>query len=180
MGVEEKEEFNFNTLRKLLHDEKEAGNRLVSLPDDLQLRVAKCIAKFNSDLEKGMDLEALRARENFKSAFRELVTLRLRKIVQRASYADLGTDNGDMKPDDLEVYEKVISFVEARKQRLADVLEGRVQQIQRNKKVRILKDIPQYIGSDKGAYGPFRKDEVLELPDAELEWLVKNGFAESL
>ncbi len=178
MGGEEKEEMGINLLRRLLHEEKHSGNKLVSLPDDLVQRASIYITTLNARLAKNMELETLKAKESFKSAFHELITHRMRKVLTRASYADLGTDTSDMKGGDLSFYEIVLTHLDAQRRRMDDLLEGRVQ-MHKDKKVRILKDIPQYIGSDKKTYGPFKKDDVLELPDEELGWLVKNNFAES-
>lgn len=46
--------------------------------------------------------------------------------------------------------------------------------------VRIVKAIPEIVGSDSNSYGPFKEDDVVELPRDNAEILVKKGFAESI
>ncbi len=49
-----------------------------------------------------------------------------------------------------------------------------------NLKVRLTCDLPKFIGTDKGIYGPFKKDEEAELPSAVAELLMKKGRATSI
>lgn len=45
-------------------------------------------------------------------------------------------------------------------------------------KVKIIKDIEAYKGLDGNTYGPYKQDEIVSLPKAEVEWLMKAKMAE--
>ncbi|MFH1788727.1 MAG: hypothetical protein ABH834_05060 [Candidatus Altiarchaeota archaeon] len=46
--------------------------------------------------------------------------------------------------------------------------------------VRIVKAIPEIVGSDSNSYGPFKEDDVVELPRENADILLKRGFAEAV
>ena len=45
-------------------------------------------------------------------------------------------------------------------------------------KVKVIKDSEAYKGLDGNVYGPFKKEELVSLPKAEVDWLVKAKIAE--
>lgn len=52
-----------------------------------------------------------------------------------------------------------------------------------NKKIVLLKDVPVFVGGDINntiKLGPFKKDETIEVPTTEAEWLIKSGFAKDI
>jgi DNA replication initiation complex subunit (GINS family) len=44
--------------------------------------------------------------------------------------------------------------------------------------VRIIKAIPEIVGADSKSYGPFKEDDIVELPTENAEILIKHGVAE--
>jgi len=44
--------------------------------------------------------------------------------------------------------------------------------------VRIVKAIPEIVGADSKPYGPFKEDDVVQLPRENADILIKHGFAE--
>jgi hypothetical protein len=68
-------------------------------------------------------------------------------------------------------YKKAIEGIEAIEQgtRTADSI-----------KIKFLKDVPEFVGSDKKDYGPFKKDEIAKLPEKEGKLLIKKGIAEPM
>ncbi len=47
-------------------------------------------------------------------------------------------------------------------------------------RVRIMNDLPKFLGQDKNIYGPFKKDDLVELPASLTNILLKKGRAELL
>ena len=47
-------------------------------------------------------------------------------------------------------------------------------------RVRFLKDVPEFVGMDLKTYGPFRKNEVSEIPEENANLFVKHGIAERI
>ncbi|MFH1125739.1 MAG: hypothetical protein V1703_01320 [Candidatus Altiarchaeota archaeon] len=48
---------------------------------------------------------------------------------------------------------------------------------ERKVKVRILKPMPSIVGSDMKSYGPFKEDDIFELPESSATVLIKKEFA---
>ena len=48
------------------------------------------------------------------------------------------------------------------------------------KKVKILKDIPQYIGSDGNMYGPYKINTSVSIPANEVDFLISNKMAKEI
>jgi DNA replication initiation complex subunit (GINS family) len=56
--------------------------------------------------------------------------------------------------------------------------EGLVKTDERKVKVRFLKPMPAIVGSDLNNYGPFKEDDVFELPETNAVLLIKQRLAE--
>ncbi len=52
--------------------------------------------------------------------------------------------------------------------------------MENKKQIKVIKYIEEYRGIDGNIYGPYRVGDIVELPNEEAEWLIKNGFGEPL
>ena len=48
------------------------------------------------------------------------------------------------------------------------------------KKVKFLNDMPQFVGQDMKEYGPYDKEQIVEVPLSIADLLIKQGVVESL
>jgi DNA replication initiation complex subunit (GINS family) len=87
----------------------------------------------------------------------------------------------NLMPQELDFYNRIIIAVEENR---TAVLESKVEPIPPQEeakaqvKVRIRKAMPAIAGSDGKEYGPFREDDVVELPTDSAELLLSRNIAE--
>ena len=106
----------------------------------------------------------------------ELFTVRLRKISNLAAlHLDASFHNTEnMTKEEEDVYYAMIEFLKAKR---AEMLEkARTISKEKVKMLRILEDIPAFRWKDQ-VYGPFKKEDVVMLPDEVREILINRGKA---
>jgi len=95
-----------------------------------------------------------------KTKFSELLALRVGKIVS--------LKDQNFMPEEEKVFKEISELIKKYKKTLSE------ETVPRTLKVKLEKDLPVIIGPDLKTYGPFRKDEEVELPVEMGILLIKN------
>ncbi len=175
----------YDELFEAWRKEKESPD-LQHLPKNFYTRLADYMRRIREE-RRMMDEESIRGKllrreeENVRRMITDLIQTRYKKISQiiaKREIAPLTT----LTEEEENLYNGLSSHAEAYDTLLKDILQGQKPKIKRLKTkgfmvVRILKEIPQIVGSDMKTYGPFKPEDIATLPEENAKALIKQGAA---
>lgn len=161
----------YSELREIQKKELEGG-ALVELDADFYSQVLELLNERKEEAKKG-SMIVIREYENLKRILSTIIAKREEKIVLMAlrsekSHIGLTTEEKD-------VYLKVQQIISEHREKCYLCEESKESSI---KKLKIVKDMEKYKGTDEKIYGPFKTGEEHFLPNPEAEWLLKEKIAE--
>lgn len=152
------------------------------MPKDLIEDVKGRVEKLTVELQeaRGLQLELLKTElDRIKTIVNAIFELRRNKVA--TLFANGIEVNKELLTDfELEFYEGLIRADESRKLGVASLLTAPPREDQKRILVRILKDVPPFVGIDLRTYGPFRAEDVALIPIQNAEVLIKQGLATGL
>jgi len=157
-------------------------NKLLELPENFAQKITeylKEIAEENKMLDKRtVKANLLKSEErNVKRILSDLMKFRCNKLIKNAKK---GLKIQGLLSIEEEVYFKLSSSLETYQAFAKELLHGRggkVKSVHKFVVLRILRDIPEIIGSDMKVYGPFKIEDIAALPQDNAKVLVKQGLA---
>ena len=191
----------FSELRKAQKKEKRQ-EELSDLEDNFILRVSNYL-----EMKKDVDD---REYKSAKRVFDKIIGLRQQKIVKQAKFAvksDKGENsNLNLLPREQELFlelknlfqdfnhniERMINGEESIEQPDIDLDETEEQDSEETSEdeseeveegyqiVKIISDVPEFMGTDLESYGPFEEGEEVQIPEDNAEILVNRGNAEEI
>lgn len=190
----------FSELRKVQKKEKRQED-LSELEDNFILRVSNYL-----EMKKDVDD---REYKSAKRVFDKIIGLRQEKIVKNAKFAvksDKNNSSVNLLPREKELFlelknlfrdfnqkvEKMVDGEESVETPDIDLEEGEKieegSEIEEEKQgaeegydiVKIISEVPEFMGTDLESYGPFDEGEEVEIPEDNAEILVNRGNAEEL
>jgi len=174
------EELDYKKLRNIQRDERD-GTALTPLPDDFYTKMEKFIRAKKDEIRKSNSLSDIKELENIAKTLRGIRELREQKIVFKALKSEKRDVEG-MTKDERRAYEKVAEVLADSRARVDDILQDaepdETTEGKPFRKIRALKEVPAYKGTDAVTYGPFKLGDEMLLPEHEAEWLVKEKLAE--
>lgn len=183
-------DFSFDELRDLHRKEKkETGPS--ELDENFYKKLALLIKEIKQDYENNPDTEKLRELENINKLANDLFFLREQKLVLKAlrSVRTGKKKKENLTPEEEQVFDSIVEILEQNRKFFKSVLNGiypetKIPKTILNKEehkivlIRILKDVPRFVGTDSKEYGPFTKNDMVKLPEAEANILLKRNLAE--
>lgn len=181
-------DIDYERLRSIYRLEKEAS-KLTHLEPDFYELLEKYVAEEKEKLSEAMsrlDITAMKRFMNLKKLIQEFVFLREKKIIR---YALFSLVEGSPEPENLVGWEKDL-YTEVKEvlgkyvSRINRIFEGENREERGEEKplnvvrVRILEDIPTFVGTDFKEYGPYRSGEIVEMPKEVADVLTRRGLAE--
>ncbi|MEM3555445.1 MAG: hypothetical protein QXF56_01870 [Candidatus Micrarchaeia archaeon] len=168
------EELTYEELRRIQARER-ASPVLQSLPQGFYKAVGKLIEKKNSSLKSNFSLTEAKEYENILKVIEDIYERRKQKIVMKAMRSG---EEGALAEEEKEFFSKIRKVIEEEAESFKKnigVVEGERESI---KRIKILKHLPKFVGSDLKVYGPFEEGASVELPEREAQLLVRRGVAE--
>ncbi len=173
---------DFEELRRLYRNEKN-NPELSKLEPNFLSELAEYLEKKREEYIKAIKagIEPSEELHNIERLARELIELRLRKILKKA----LATKQQELKEnlfsEEQTLYENIIKALEDF-QKAIDEAFGIKETTAREKvlnmiSLEILEDVPAFVGTDLKEYGPFDKGSVIELPAEVAEILLERNLA---
>ncbi len=185
----------YETIRTVHRSEKD--EQLQQLPDNFFEAVKNWLAHKRTN----KDTYSLLETENAKKLLEDIINRREKKIVLAA----LRTIRGELPPKNLtdseqkffddmvislkqfreKIKEEIMSFDEIVEQKIEDTkkiveeLKPEVK-IEDKKMIRILNNVPKFVGADMKNYGPFAKGDVVSLPDEIMNLLIARSMGENV
>lgn len=184
---------DYETLRNVQRAEKNKS-RLSEIPEGFYNELRELIRESMKRYKETRDLGDLRNFENIVRVARDVFYTRQQKIIMKA-YRNVRTqeyDDNGMVSEEKEFYQKLVDIIQKNAEFFESmVVNGEepptqnVQEISEGTEkdlnivmVRILKDIPRFVGSDLNEYGPYEPNQIVKLPKKEAEFLVSKNLAE--
>lgn len=190
----------FSELRKAQKQEKRQED-LSDLEDDFILRVSNYL-----EMKKDVDD---REYKSAKRVFDKIIGLRQEKIVKQAKFAVKSEDGGSSElsllPREKELFLELKDIFQGFNQNIEKMIKGEesietpdidldeeedktepeVEEQEENAEegyemVKIISDVPEFMGTDLESYGPFEEGEEVEIPEDNAEILVNRGNAEEI
>lgn len=193
------EALTFSDLRKIQKQEKRQ-EELSDLDDNFLLKVSQYLER-----KQGVDE---REYKNAKRVLDKIIGLRQDKIVKNAKISvksDVKSSNLNLLPREQEFYREVKNKFNSFSDKIDDVVdqdpsdveEMETEEIQPDHEpeeeeeesrqiedgyelVKIISDVPEFMGTDLESYGPFDEGEEVELPEENADILVNRGSAEKV
>jgi len=115
-----------------------------------------------------------------KECLEKLYLQRVNKIIHHAGRMSPGAKQPEnIHPEELQLYTQITEAVTGNR---AAVLEKKIEVVEEQGKptlkVKMKKALPAIVGSDLKEYGPFREDDVAELPEDNARMLIQRDIAE--
>ncbi|MBU3896851.1 MAG: hypothetical protein KJ697_02875 [Nanoarchaeota archaeon] len=185
----------YETIRSVHRNEKD--DVLQQLPEGFYMSVKNWLIHKRTNHDTYSLLEA----ENAKKLLEDIINRREKKIVLSA----LRTMRGELPPKSLteseqrffdsivftlkqfreKIKEESMSYDEIVQQKIDDtkkLVDDMNSEIKMDNKkmVKMLEDMPAFVGTDSNSYGPFKKGDVVSLPDDVMTLLLARGTAEDI
>ncbi len=137
-------------------------------------------------LDSLRDFSAIKARNfsNLKRIVEEIFSLREKKLLNKALISSRTGDFDEtgLSSSEKETFKQLIEIIEAHKESLNLLFEADSKKKASGKdlnkvSLRILKDVPSFVGADMKEYGPFSKDDSVELPEKVAKLLLSRKIA---
>ncbi len=165
----------YRTLLDML-DRERSSSKLTEIDENLYKEILDFVRKTQIE-EFRDDIEKIKIFIKIKETLSELLFKRVEKMVLYALYAS--RDKEYIEPRNIMSSEK--EFYSEILRKIKEKLEEIEKKEDNNKiTVRILKDLPEIVGIDGKIYGPFKKEDVVNLPKENAEALIKRGVAEEI
>ncbi len=164
----------YETIRKLIQDEK-ASKNLVELPEDFFDNVKIYLEK-KSRLDRNK--ENAWEFENAKMEIERLLEIREQKILSLAlNHVRTGTSPANMTPEEMGFFRKIVENLKEFRNLRKETLEGKPE---KRIVLALLEDMPEFVGANMKTYGPFRKGDVVTLPEENASLLLEKGMAKRI
>jgi len=122
--------------------------------------------------------------QNARLMIQGLVQIRYHKVLARlVKGEEIGGDA--LTPEEKMIYSGISPFSEAIRSFVQAVIRGQTAKPkteigQKRVVLRFVKEVPEIIGSDMKTYGPFKVEDVADLPVENTRILIKQGLAEKV
>ncbi|MCX8166902.1 MAG: hypothetical protein N3E37_03555 [Candidatus Micrarchaeota archaeon] len=167
-------QLDYNTLRELYRQESKQAE-LTKVPDDFYQKLNSLLIETKTLANKSQKLEKLIEYKNMINIAESFVNIRIRKIIRLASLLDneLLTKK-KLTHEEEEFAKNLINVIKDFKTK--HTYKEDMEQ-HSHKKIVILQEVPEYVGKDGKTYGPFNKNQVVDLPVEESDYLISTQFA---
>jgi len=192
-------EINYSRLRSLYRLEKQSQTRLTRVEPDFYELLRKYVEQEKKEVERAwreQDIQRLVLFANLVKLINDIIAIRQRKIVMLAlaSMFDDAWEPENLVGWERDLYRDVVDTVRRYRDRaLAEVglaektvpVEQDMERVGEGEekrlktvRVKILRAVPEFVGTDFKTYGPYAAGEVAELPQDIADILLVRNLAE--
>lgn len=176
-------EISFEALRKVQLEEKRSPS-LTLLSDDFYSKYTGLMHQQEGQLRQGFSLEAASVHESTRRVLRDVWERRQQKLALKALQDAKGgqTNAQGLATEEQHLYNALYTlFVQGEnvfaQRGVGPELTEPAKEILASMLVRVLTDLPAFVGPDGQSHGPFRADQVVELPSEVATLLQRRGAA---
>ena len=159
----------FEYIREIFENEKKE-TKLSKIDEDFFEKIRKYLQFKEKAYEETKNEKIYQELKTAKRMIEEIFNIRLKKIINSIFiFLKTGVLPENMLKSEEEIFFKMIDLMKEYKKKM---------KIEKNLvKIKMNFDIPQFIGPDGKTYGPFKKDEIVELDENIANYLLLNNFA---
>lgn len=171
------ETITFELIRRIQREEQRVP-RLTKLPAQFYTNVRTYLKRKQTLDNRKSAIEG----KNAERLVEDIFSRRERKIVNAALVAArTGIPPENLTDEEREYFNSILSITKARREGFLDkVVEKPAEQKETAKLIVFKEEVPAFIGVDEKNYGPFKKGDVANLPDQNMQVLIERGVAEEL
>jgi DNA replication initiation complex subunit (GINS family) len=178
-------ELTYDELRRLQRKEM-ASATLVPLSDTFYADASALLEKHNHVLRESFSLELAREYENTLKIVRDIYTRREGKVLLRAMRAArTGEEIDGLASEEKALLSSVVTLLEKNRERFEHRLSPKntpasapIPEIRL--KLKLLMDLPEFVGLDGNTYGPFKCGAESILAPDEAQRLIRRGAANEI
>ncbi|HLD58757.1 MAG TPA: hypothetical protein VI977_03905 [archaeon] len=177
-------QISYEEIRRIHRLEKNSS-RLVEVEEDFFDSMSEFVKQQKEAYLKSLKtFSATKARDfvNLKKMVEEIFSMREKKLLNKAL---VSSRTGEIVEEKIAVQEKktftaLLKTLNAHQEILQDIfsVESETDKNPEEIRIKILENIPSFVGADMNEYGPFEKDSVLELPEKVSSLLVSRKLAQ--
>ncbi len=175
---------SYEEIRKIHREEKNSSS-LTPLPEnflDMLEAFLEDERKKYFDAAKSFSVAETKKYENLLKMIEDIFSLREKKLLNKVL---VSSRTGEEKLEGLiymekEAFRKISSVLQENKEKITEISKNRKKKTTTEVKLKILRDIPEFVAEDTRTYGPFNKEQMVSLPSAVAEFLVRKNFAEKV
>ncbi|MEK6958286.1 MAG: hypothetical protein AABW99_04900 [archaeon] len=166
-------ELSYDEIRRIHRLEKNTV-KLVEVEPEFYNGLYSFLSQEKQDyLASLKDFSSTKARDfvNLKKMVEEIFAMREKKILNRALVSSRTKESSDehLALQERKMFHEILSTIEKHNSLLEEIFSGGAKRSGDKKdlnklSVKILSDIPEFVGSDMDDYGPFQKGAVVSLP----------------
>ena len=159
----------FDQIREIFENEKK-DVKLSKIDDNFFEKVKKYLEMKERAYEETKNEKILQEIKTAKRMIDEIFNTRLKKLINSVFiFLKTGVLPENMLKIEEEIFFKIIDIIKEFKKKV---------KIEKNiVKVKMNFDIPSFVGPDGKTYGPYKKDEIVELDENIANYLILNNFA---
>lgn len=182
-------ELDYDEIRKIYRLEKNTS-KLVEVKDDFFDSLTEFLVKEKQsyfDSMKDLDFTKARAFTNLKKMVEEILSLRQKKILSKALISSKTSEpnNELMAEEEKKMFIQILKVLEEHNSLIQSVFIGKQNKSIKEKDlnkvlVKVLSEIPSFIGTDMKEYGPFKKNQTVKLPSKIAKLFVSRNIGEKL
>ncbi len=181
-------ELNYDEIRRIYRLEKNTS-KLVEVPEDFFYSLADFIVQEKEnyfDSMKDLNFGKARGFTNLKKMVEEILSLRQKKILSKALVASKTSEENEeiMSSEEKKLFDEMLKVLNSHNSLIESVFVGKKKTVKEkdlNKVlVRILSDVPSFIGTDMKEYGPYKKNEKVKLPPKIAKLFVSRKIGEKV
>lgn len=166
---------DYGVLRDIQRQEL-SSPRLSKLDEDFYSQIKDFLSSKKDDAFSSNSILKIREYENLQKIVVSIKEKREEKIFLMALRGD--KVNGSLTPEEKDLFDELVEVLGKFRGDVDGSIQDPGEMRKEELKVKVIKDIEAYKGLDGNVYGPFKKEELVSLPKAEVDWLVKAKIAE--
>lgn len=164
----------FETIRKIVMEER-GSKTLAALPDDFFDSVQVYFEKKSQVSREGEDHWEI---DTAKRWLQDLLEIRERKLLSQALfYVRSGAPSPNMTPEEKEFFDRMVSALREFQKKRAFAYD---KMQEKKMAVALLQDIPRFVAINTKEFGPYRKGDIVSIPEENAKVLVEKGIAQEL
>jgi DNA replication factor GINS len=176
-------DLNYDELRRIYRLEKNTS-KLVEVEEDFYEAISDFVQREKKEyLASLKNFSSAKARNfaNLKKIVEEIFSLREKKLLSRALIASRngGEESGKIALQEKKTFKELLAVLNRHRAFLEAAFEPEKRKAGREMvSLRILREVPAFVGPDMREYGPFSVDEAVSLPLKVAELLLARKLAE--
>lgn len=177
---------DFEELRRL-HRQEKSSQQLADLGEDFLAELKAYLAEKKAEYLESVEKGSSSAEDflNIQRMAKELLEIREKKIIKKAFHAAMSSED-EHEPalygEEKKLFCSICKIVSDYRKYLDSIFVSEAKSRDKEKhlntiSVQIIEDVPAFVGTNMKEFGPFKKDQIVELPADTAEILISRKLA---